>query len=68
MQPPLGGVEETITITFPVPAGMTNGATLAGKGIVHKRRTADLKNNELMMGKFSVKWTGTTGPTYTAAS
>lgn len=32
--PPIHGLEETITVTYPVPAGLTNPATWAGKGFV----------------------------------
>lgn len=67
-QPTIGGTAETITITYPVPTGLTNGATLAGTGYVKKRKTAGAKNNELMMGNMTVKWDGVTGPTFTAAS
>lgn len=65
---PIDAPAETITITYPVPAGMVNGATLAGSGFLTKRSTPDLKNGELMLGKFTVAWDGKTGPTFTPAS
>lgn len=66
-QPTLRTVE-TITVTYPVPAGLTNGATLSGSGYVKKRRLPELKNNQLMLGALTVKWDGVTGPTFTDAS
>lgn len=33
-QPPIAGAPETITITFPIPAGGSSGATLVGSGFV----------------------------------
>lgn len=65
--PPLGTVE-TITITYAIPTGKTAGATLAGSGFIYKRKSGQLKNNELMMGHYTVCWDGVTGPTYTDAT
>jgi len=67
-QPPISGAAETVTVTFPVPAGQSNGATLAGTGFVTKWKSADLRNNELMVATVTVKWDGKTGPTWTDAS
>lgn len=33
-QPPINGAAETITITYPVPAGSSNGATHVGSGFL----------------------------------
>ena len=33
-QPPISGVTETVTITFPIPAGDSAGATLVGSGFI----------------------------------
>lgn len=65
--PPIGAVQ-TVTITYPIATGDMTGGTLAGTGFILKRTTAQLKNNELMMGKLTVAWDGLTGPTYTAGS
>jgi hypothetical protein len=66
--PPILAAPESITITFPIPAGRTHGATLAGTGFIMKRKSAELKNGELMVGTFTVAWDGGTGPTFTASS
>lgn len=65
---PSVGTVETITITYPVPAGLTNGATMSGTGYIKKRVLPELKNNTLMLGKLGVKWDGVTGPTFTNAT
>jgi hypothetical protein len=67
-QPPILSDPETITITFPVPAGLTHGATLAGSGYVKKWKSGDLRNNQLSVGNYTVKWDGKTEPTWTDAS
>lgn len=66
--PTLGGAAFTVTVTYPVSTGMSTGATLAGTAYVKKRKTATLKNNELMMHTFTIKWTGVTKPAFTAAT
>lgn len=65
--PPMLTVQ-TATITFPVPAGLSSGGTLAGTAYIKSRSTPELRNNTLMAGKFTVKWDGKTGPVYTNAS
>lgn len=67
-QPPILNAAETITVTYPVPAGLTNGATKAGTGFVTEWTEPDLKNNELMIAKVKVAWDGKTEPVYTDAS
>jgi hypothetical protein len=67
-QPPIGSAPETITITYPKPSGASAGATLAGTGFIISRKTPDLKNNELMVGEFTIAFDGKTGPTFTAAT
>lgn len=59
---------QTITLRFPVPSGQTNGATLAGTGFLTKWGDVELKTNELMVAKGSIKFDGKTGPTWTASS
>lgn len=66
-QPSIGTVL-TITITYPVPSGSSNGATHAGTGFIKKRKFPELKNNELMIGEYVVQWDGKTGPTFTDAT
>lgn len=65
-QPPFNGAAETITITFPVPSGLSTGATLAGSGFVTEFAIGALKNNELMT--FSAKISWATLPTFADAS
>lgn len=67
-QPPISSAAETITITHPVPSGSSNGATCAGTGYIKKWSSAELKNNELMVAKATVKWDGGTGPAWADAS
>lgn len=62
------GTTLTITITYPVPSGSSNGATTSGTGYIKKRKFPELKNNELMVGTYTVKWNGSTGPTFADAS
>lgn len=68
VQPPIDNVPETVTITFPVPTGLSNGATLAGTAFVTKWKSADLRNNEKMMATATVSWDGKTAPAWTNAS
>lgn len=67
-RPTIGGTAQTITITFPVPSGLTTGATLAGTGFLTKWKPQGLKTNEMMMAKGSIQFDGVTGPTWTSAS
>ncbi len=67
VQPTLKTVE-TITITYPVPDGLSNGATMAGTGWLKMFTTSDLANNELQIATIMVAFDGKTGPTFTAAS
>jgi len=64
-QPPVTAAAETITITFPVPSGLTNGATAAGTGFIESWEWgAPLE--EKMVGTAVIKWSAL--PTWTAAS
>lgn len=67
-QPPILNAAETITITYPVPSGLTNGATKSGTGFLVKWSEPELKNNELMIAKYTIAWDGNTEPTYVDAS
>lgn len=66
-RPPIGTVQ-TLTLTYPVPSGLSSGGTKTGTGFVKKWKEPDLKNNELMMAKVIWIWDGLTGPTYANAS
>jgi len=66
--PPTVGVAQTCTLTYPVPSGLSNGATKTGTGYIKKFKEPDLKNNELMMATITWKWDGLTGPAYADAS
>lgn len=63
-QPPYDGAAEAVTITYPVPAGDDNGATMAGTAFLTKFKTTDLVNNELQMATATLCWDGETGPTF----
>lgn len=65
-QPPITGAAETITITFPVPSGLSNGATAVFSAFVMNWKSADLENNEIMSATVTLKITG--GVTWTDAS
>lgn len=63
-QPPINAAPETITVTFPIPAGGSSGATLAGTGFVSSWTwTAPL--DELMSAEMTIVWSGATGPAWT---
>lgn len=66
-QPPIAGAPETITITFPIPTGSTNGATLAGEGFVSEWSWNDPLEDD-MTASMTIVWTGATGPAWTDAS
>lgn len=65
--PPITAAAETITITFPLPAGMSTPATIAGTGKIISR-SASVPLEDKMTGTFVVQFDGQTGPTFTAAS
>lgn len=55
--PPYKGPAETITVTLPVPAGLTTGAKFASSGFV-KSVEYDVGMEELITGKMTVKLSG----------
>lgn len=65
---PALGTVETVTLTFPIPAGLTTAATYAGTAYIKRFKVPTLENNTLQMAEITVKWTGKTGPTFTVAS
>lgn len=56
-KPPLNGAAETITVTFPVAAGETNGATWAASGFV-TGFSYGVPLEELMTGTMTIKLSG----------
>ncbi len=55
------GVEELITITYPVPVGGSTGATRSGLGWLKKRTNAAAENNARMEGGYSLRFKGGSG-------
>ncbi len=55
--PPLTSAAETVTLTYAIPAGQSNGATDIGSAfITDEQRTIAI--GELMQGTFTLKWAG----------
>lgn len=59
---------ETLTITFPLKSGETNGATQAGTGMITRVARPKLVIGTLMEGELDFTFDGRTGPTHTAGS
>jgi hypothetical protein len=51
------GTSQTITITFPVPTGSTNGATLSGTGAVVSH-SASVPLEDKMTGTYKIQFLG----------
>lgn len=66
-QPPVTAAAETITVTFPVPSGLSSGATYVFSGYVNSWSFTDAKE-ELMTGSMTIKVDGNTEPVWTDAS
>jgi hypothetical protein len=66
--PTLGGVPETVTITWPLRAGETTPANRAGTAYVAAYKFPDLANGEIQVGRMVVAYDGGTGPTYTKST
>ena len=65
LQPPISGPTETVTITFPVPAGGSTGATLIGSGFITDFSwSAELE--ERMTASATLTWADT--PAWTAST
>lgn len=64
-QPPISAAAETITITFPVPSGSSNGATFACTGFLTSWRPI-MPIDDRMTASINVKFSGE--PTWTDAS
>lgn len=61
--PPMQSSEQWI-ITFPFPPA----ATIVGTGFVTAKTSAQLVNNELMVGTFELQFDGQTGPLFTVST
>lgn len=66
-QPPVTAVPEQITITFPIPSGSSNGATLVFSGYVNNWSWSD-PLEEKMTATMTIKVDGNTEPAWTDAS
>lgn len=55
--PPLG-IIQLITIVYPVPAGLTNGAFRVGRGWLKQRSQGALENNVRAEGSYSIRFEG----------
>lgn len=58
VQPPYTAAAETITITYPIPAGGASGATMAASGFVTNFDDAALELDQEMVGSFTIKLSG----------
>lgn len=68
-QPPITGVVETVTITYPIMTpGNTTNATKAGTAYISEWTEPDLENDGLQRATATIEWSGGTGPTYTDES
>ena len=67
-QLPVTAAPETITLTFPVPTGSSNGATMAGTAFVTHDGLPEIAVGTLMIARGRIKFNGLTGPTFTDAS
>lgn len=66
-QPPISGAVETVTITFPLPAGGTTPADVSGTAAVTAwEYTVPLEDK--MTAEATITWDGGTGPTWTAST
>lgn len=64
--PPIAGVAETMTITWPIKPGGSTGATLAGTGFVMSWSADATGGDEsAMTADVTWQWDGQTGPTFT---
>jgi hypothetical protein len=66
-QPPIAGVSESITITFPTPAGGITGADVVFTGYVNSWSWADPVEDK-MSADVSIKVDGQTAPVWTAST
>jgi hypothetical protein len=57
-QPPISGAAETVTVTYPVPSGSSNGATHAFSGFVTEFVPGNAGLGELMIASVTVKVSG----------
>ncbi len=57
-QAPITAAAETITITYPIPSGLSSGATHAGTGYINSFTPGSLTVDELMEAEAVVKFSG----------
>lgn len=67
-RPSTTSTPETLTVTFPLKSGETNGATFAGTGMITRVGRPKLIVGTLMEGELDFQLDGRTGPTHTAGS
>lgn len=65
--PPIDQAAESITITFPLPAGGISAATLIGTGFM-TNYSIQMGLEEKMTGSATIRWDGATRPAYTAST
>lgn len=66
-QPPILGAAETITITFPIPAGGISGATFIFTGYVNSW-SWEAPLEEVMTAEITIKVDGKTSPAWAAST
>ena len=54
--PPITSAAETITLTFPIPSGLSNGATIVGLLSFITDHDLDIPEGDLMTGSITIKW------------
>jgi len=67
--PPITSAAETVTLTFPVPSGLSTGATLIGTGFISEYSVdGSGGDEEEVTAEVTVTWDGNTGPAWTDAA
>lgn len=62
------GLQDTITITFPIPTDGNAGGTLSGTGFISSCKLPDVEINGLLEQEVTFTFDGDTGPVWTPAS
>lgn len=66
--PALGTVDETITLTYPIPPGGSTGGIVAGTGFITAVKYPEAMTGQVMEGEITFAWSGNTDVTWTAAT
>lgn len=66
-QPPISAAPETITITFPLPAGQSTAGKVVGTGFISAWSWGDPLEDK-MTARMTITWDGGTGPTWTPSA